>query len=147
MGDLDRAFATFAELEQLDLKPDTGTYNALLHTCVNTRETASGRRLLNRMEIDGVAPDAMTFMHRASLLVMSRQSEAAYELMATCRQAGFTPHTKMFMTVINYLLRQQRLDEAAALYKEMEEDRVYIYPGFRSKVEAALGISNDTERP
>ena len=38
MGDLDRAFATWAELEQLSLTPDTGTFNALLHTCVRTRE-------------------------------------------------------------------------------------------------------------
>merc|ERR1712054_275865 len=50
MGDLDRAFATWAEIEQLDLKPDAGTYNALLHTCIRTREIASGRRLLSRMD-------------------------------------------------------------------------------------------------
>ena len=33
MGDLDRAFATWAELEQLGLSADTGSFNALLHTC------------------------------------------------------------------------------------------------------------------
>lgn len=33
LEDLDRAFATWSELEAFGLQPDVGTFNALLHTC------------------------------------------------------------------------------------------------------------------
>jgi len=120
MGDLDRAFATWAELEQLALKPNTGTYNALLHACVRTREVASGRRLLTRMEMDEVDPDPQTFDHRCSLLVMSRQGNAAVELLAECQAAGFKPLSKMYVTCVNHLVRQQRHDDVRALLGQCE---------------------------
>jgi len=120
MGDLDRAFATWSELDQLALKPDTGTYNALLRTCVETREIASGRRLLNRMQLDEVSPDATTFSHHCSLLVMSRQGDVALGLLQSCRDAGITPDTRMYSTLINLLLRQRRHGQAQELLAEMK---------------------------
>jgi len=120
MGDLDRAFATWSELDQLALKPDTGTYNALLHTCVQRRELASGRRLLNRMQLDEVSPDATTYSHHCALLVMSRQGDVALGLLQACRDAGITPDTRMYSTLINLLLRQRRHGQAQELLAEMK---------------------------
>ena len=119
MSDLDRAFATWAELEQLALKPDTGTYNALLHACVRTREVASGRRLLNRMEMEEVSPDSVTYAHRCSLLVMSRQGEAAVDLIKECVDSGMKPQFKMYVTCINYLMRGRRYEEAQPLVQQL----------------------------
>ena len=119
MGDLDRAFATWAELEQLALKPDTGTYNALLHACVRTREVASGRRLLNRMEMEEVSPDSVTYDHRAALLVMSRQGNAAVELLKECIEAGIKPQFKMYVTCINFLMRGRRYEEVRPLVEHL----------------------------
>jgi len=145
MGDLDRAFATWAELEQLSLTPNTGTYNALLHACVNTRELASGRRLLSRMEMDEVASDSQTYAHRGSLLVMSRQGDAAVELLAECRDAGFKPEPKMYITCINHLMRGRRYDEVRALLQETTETRIDLSPKWVERVEAELdgGVGRD----
>lgn len=120
MGDLDRAFATWAELDQLSLQPDTGTYNALLHTCVQAREVASGRRLINRMQLDGVRADATTYAHHCGLLVMSRQGDAALGLLQTCSEAGVTPTPKMYITLINHLLRRRMFGQAQELLTEMK---------------------------
>jgi len=138
MGDLDRAFATWAELEQLGLKPDAGTYNALLHACVRTRELASGRRLLNRMEMDEVAPNANTFAHRCSLLVMSRQGDAAIGLVAECIAAGLKPTVKMCQTCINYLLRGRRYEEVGALIENVRKADVKLNEGYLSRIQAEM---------
>ena len=119
MGDLDRAFATWAELDQLSLQPDTGTYNALLHTCVQAREVASGRRLINRMQLDGVRADATTYAHHCGLLVMSRQGDAALGLLQTCSEAGVTPTPKMYITLINHLLRRRMFGQAQVYFRSV----------------------------
>jgi len=138
MGDLDRAFATYAELEQLALKPDTGTYNALLHACVRTRELASGRRLLSRMEMDEVRPDAQTFAHRCSMLVMSRQGNSALQVLDECKAANVKPLPKMYVTCANYLLRGRRYEEVRALLDDMRKDDVYVNSKWYEQVEAQM---------
>ena len=112
MGDLDRAFATWAELDQLSLNPDTGTYNALLRTCISTKELASGRRLINRMQLDEVPPDATTFAHHCVLLILSRKGDVALRLLQTCRDVGITPEARMYTMLINFLVRNRKFDEA-----------------------------------
>ena len=121
MRDLDRAFATWAELEQLGLKPDAGTFNALLHTCVATREVASGRRLLARMAQDDIAPDAVTYMHLASLQLMRGELNLAFKSLEQCKEAGLKPHGRMYVTLINACCRSQSLqpERAQALLDEM----------------------------
>ena len=122
MCDLDRAFATWAELEQLELKPDAGTFNALLHTCVRTREIASGRRLLSRMSQDGVAADATTYMHQASLHVMSREDGLALKVLESCRDAGFVPHGRMYAGLINTCVRSRKFEHAQVRLLERAAD-------------------------
>lgn len=107
MGDLDRAFATWAELEQFALKPDAGTYNALLHTCIRTRELASGRRLLSRMGQDGIAPNAATFTHQCALHIMSKEEDLAFGLLQQCKDLDIVPSGKMYASIINMLVRRR----------------------------------------
>lgn len=134
MADLDRAFATWAELEQLEVQPDAGTYNALLHTCVRTRELASGRRLLARMAQDGIKPNAVTFLHQTILHIVSREEQQAFECLAACREAGLTPHWRMYNTLINYLVRGNRLEHATELLEQMESDGHKVSNALRQKV-------------
>ena len=61
LEDLDRAFATWGELEAFGLAPDVHTFNALLHTCVRTREMGSGQRLLQRMGAADIKRDAQSY--------------------------------------------------------------------------------------
>ena len=76
----------------------------LLHTCVRTRELASGRRLLGRMGQDGVAPDATTFMHQASMHVMGREDGLALKMLESCKEAGHKPHGRMYATRYHFSL-------------------------------------------
>lgn len=134
MADLDRAFATWAELEQLGLQPDAGTFNALLHTCVRTREIASGRRLLSRMAQDGVAPDAMTFVHQTSLHIMGRDEGNALKMLDACREAGHVPPARMYASLINMSCRFRKFERAQGLLEEMEKDGHRISNALRTKV-------------
>jgi pentatricopeptide repeat protein len=136
MGDLDRAFATWAELETLGLKPNTGTYNALLHTCVRTRELSSGRRLLSRMTADGVKPDSTTFMHQSSLYIMSKETSLALKVLQECKDARLTPSGKMYVSLINLLLRSRKLTEAQELLTEMESHHK-VSAALKKKVQEA----------
>lgn len=123
MGDLDRAFATWAELEQLELQPNEGTFNALLHTCVRARELASGRRLLSRMAQDGIKPNAVTFMHQTALHVMSREDGLALKMLQSCKEAGITPNARMYASLINMCVRSGKFDRAQACTYEDDEHR------------------------
>jgi len=122
MGDLDRAFATWAELEQLDLKPDAGTFNALLHTCIKTRELASGRRLLMRMAQDGIAPNASTYMHQCTIHVMSREPDAALNVLQQCKDADVVPPYRMYASLISMCIRTKKAEKAQELLQAMEKD-------------------------
>ena len=122
LRDLDRAFATWAELDKLDLAPDVGTFNALLHTCVRTRELASVRRLLSRMQDQGVAPDAVTYSHQCAMHVMCRENDRATALLETAREAGIKPHGRMYVTLINSALTLNQVDQAKELVDAMEGD-------------------------
>ena len=133
MGDLDRAFATWAELEQLSLTPDTGTFNALLHTCVRTREVASGRRLLSRMAQEGVGHDANTYMHQASLHIMGREDGLALKMLDNCREAGLVPNGRMYASLINLLCRARNFEKAQELVEDMEKDGHMVGRVLRAK--------------
>lgn len=139
MGDLDRAFATWAEIDQLALKPDVGTFNALLHTCVRTREIGSGRRLLSRMAQDGIGANAMTFTHQTALHIMGREEGLALKILQTCKDGGFTPTVKMYASLINMCCRTRKYDRAQTLLQEMEADGHRVTDALRSKVRGAGG--------
>lgn len=134
MGDLDRAFATWAELEQLELTPDAGTFNALLHTCVRTREIASGRRLVSRMMQDAIEPDATTFMHQTALHIMGRDEASALKMLDSCKDAGIVPNARMYMSLINMSCRFRNFDRAQELLARMEEDGHKVRDHVREKV-------------
>lgn len=134
MGDLDRAFATWAELEALGLTPDAGTYNGLLHTCIRTRELGSGRRLLGRMAADEVAPDEFTFMHECSLHIMSRENARAFALLGKCKEQGLTPPGRMYVALINVAIRSNQDERARELLEEMGAHHK-VSDGLRKRVE------------
>jgi len=138
MGDLDRAFATWAELEQLSLRPDATTYNALLHTCIRTRELASGRRLLTRMAQDGIAPNAVTFSHQCSLHIMSREEELALALLQQCRDLDIVPTGKMYASLINVHVRRRDPTQAQALLDEMSAHQHFVSHSMKQKVQNLL---------
>jgi len=112
MGDLDRAFATWAELDELDLAPDVSTYNALLHTCVRAGEITSGLRLLNRMVRHGIVPNAATFAHQTSLHIVSKEDGLALRVLQSCKDAGVTPSGRMYAALTTMLLRNRRRERA-----------------------------------
>jgi len=139
MGDLDRAFATWAELEQLELTPDVGTFNALLHTCVRTREVASGRRLISRMAQDTIAPDSTTFMHQAALHIMNRDEGAALKMLETCKEADIVPNARMYMSLINMCVRTRNFERAQALVEDMRNDGHKVRDHVIAKVQGREG--------
>ncbi|KAL1495121.1 hypothetical protein AB1Y20_016988 [Prymnesium parvum] len=141
MGDLDRAFATWAELEQLGLKPNTGTYNALVHACIRTREVASGRRLIARMEMEEVPPDAVTYSHRCALLLQSRAGDAAVGLLEECKQKGLRPRSHMYVSCINFLLRAKQYSKARELLEEMRGSDVFVTDKYIERVEAEIAAN------
>lgn len=135
LGDLDRAFATWAELEQLDLKPDTGTYNALLSTCIRTREIASGRRLIARMASDDLTPDSKTYELHCSLHLMARERDLAAKLLQKVKDDGLKPSGKMYAGLVNDAVRNREANRAATLIQQMEEDGHVVTGGLRGRVE------------
>ena len=134
MQDLDRAFATWAELETLDLQPNTGTYNALLYTCIRTREIASGRRLLLRLEQDGLTADSTTYGHQCSLMIMGGERDQALKLPEVVREAGLTVSAKMYASLINMCMRNGKHERAQQLLEQMDADKHFISQGLRGRV-------------
>ena len=137
LNDLDRAFATWAELEQFGLSANAGTYNALLHTCLRSREVGSGRRLLARMTQDGIEADADTYMYRCLLLVMGREFRKAEEVLRECKDAGLVPPGKMYVTLFNSALRGGRLEVAREILASMEADGHRVSKALHQKMKDA----------
>jgi pentatricopeptide repeat protein len=136
MGDLDRAFATWAEIEKLGHEPDTGTFNALLHTCIRTREVASGRRLLSRMAQESVDPDSITYMHQCSLHLMAREDGLAHKILDQCREGGFRPQGKMYASLINNAIRSGKAANAKELLEHMKADGHRVSAGLEQRVKS-----------
>jgi len=145
LGDLDRAFATFAEMPNLSLKPDTQTYNHLLLTCVNAREVNSARRLLNLMQDESVALDADSYTHRCSVSVMTRDDEGAMTAYRECKDAKLVPPSKMYTTLVNMLVRQGRPDKAKEMLEEMGQYHK-VMPFLQQKVDGATFHQGDRGR-
>ena len=133
MGDLDRAFATWAELDKLDVTPDIGTFNALLHTCVKTRELASGRRLLARMAQDGIEANQMTYLHQTALHIVGREEANALSMVKACKDAEITPHARMYTSLIIMCARSGKRDRAKELLDMMEADGHNVTKGLRNR--------------
>lgn len=140
LSDLDRAFATWQELESFGLQPNVGTFNALLHTCVRTREIGSGRRLLQRMLDAGVERDAESYFLEVGLLMRSpRDAPGCFNVLEACKAAGLVPMAKMYVTLINYCLRDplgRKVQQAQDLLAEMEACGYPVSPALRSRVES-----------
>jgi pentatricopeptide repeat protein len=135
--DLDRAFATWAELSKLSLTPDVGTYNALLATCVKARELSSARRLLNRMEMEGVAPNAKTYAERIVMHVMQSESQQALAVYRQCVDAELKPPVTTFHTLINMMLRRKPAPNVAAaqeILAEMKQHHNRAHPTLERNV-------------
>lgn len=135
MGDLDRAFATWAELESFGLSSDAGTYNALLATCIKTRELASGRRLLMRMQQEDVAADADTFYLRCSMHIMQREHGPAMAVLDECRAEGLAPPARMYAALITMFCRARKRETARELLAAMENEGHKIGAKLRGRVE------------
>lgn len=145
--DLDRAFATWAELSKLSLTPDSDTYNALLSTCVRAREYSSARRLLNRMESDGVASNGQTYSHRCTLHLMQNEGSAALATLRQCKDAELVPPVQLYHSLINYYLRRRPRPNAIAATELLAEMKTYhqnINPQLiRNVDEAVLCVTED----
>lgn len=141
LEDLDRAFATWGELEAFGLAPDVNTFNALLHTCVRTREIGSGQRLLQRMAAAGIKRDAQSYFLECALLMRSapraaQTAERAAQLLDDCKADNLVPTAKMYVTLINFSLRSGAKGEAERLLEEMGEKNHFITPAIRERVAA-----------
>ena len=124
--------------ERFGVRPGVSTYNALLHACVNSRELASGRRLLSAMDEEGVAADAETYGHRCSLHLMSGgRLDGAVRLFDECKAAGLVPVSRTYVTLINLHLRRGSPDDAASLLAEMGEHH-RVPENFVRKVREAI---------
>lgn len=146
LEDLDRAFATWSELEAFGLQPDVGTFNALLHTCVKTREIGSGRRLLARQAEAGVPRDGHSYFLECALLMRSpRDHKQAAGVLDECKAAGVTPTAKHYVTAINYALRAGKKAQATTLLEEMASHKYTVTNAFRERVERG-DAGNDKSR-
>jgi len=147
--DLDRAFATWAELPKLGLSPDIETYNALLSTCVRAREFSSARRLLNRMEAEGVGHNATTYEHRVALHMMSGEPQGAFVVYRECKDAELAPPQGMYHALINHHLRRKPRPNAAAaaeLLEEMKADHTRVNMNLQRNVaDAVAAVAEDRE--
>ena len=147
--DLDRAFATWAELSKLGLSPDIDTYNSLLATCVRAREYSSARRLLNRMETEGVVPNANTYALRAALHVLQQEFQVAMNVYQQCKDAELKPPVAMYHTLINMHLRRRPTPNAAAageLLEDMKSTFARIHPTLEKNVAEAIAAVAEGRR-
>ena len=140
IGDLDRAFATWAELETMNLTPDVNTFNALLHTCCKAKEVPSGRRLINKMNNDGIAPNADTYHHRIVLHLLNRDGKAAMAEFEAMKEAEMKATPRTYLSLIGHKCFAGDGEGAQALLAELEQlhPKMRITEGTRDKVQAAL---------
>ncbi|XP_061341805.1 pentatricopeptide repeat-containing protein At4g21880, mitochondrial-like [Gastrolobium bilobum] len=109
MKDLEGAYKMLDELEEINLKPTAGMYNAIMAECFREKNISDGVKVLEHMQCADIKPDSQTFCY---LINSSETEEDIVKYYEELKQSGIKATKQIFMALINAYAACGQLEKA-----------------------------------
>ncbi|XP_028237932.1 pentatricopeptide repeat-containing protein At4g04790, mitochondrial-like isoform X2 [Glycine soja] len=109
MKDFEGAYRMIADLEDMNFKPTTNMYNAIMAGYFREKNIRGGLRVLNQMRGANVKPDSHTFYY---LIQNCETEEDIIKYCEEMKQSGVHATKQIFMALINSYAASGKLEKA-----------------------------------
>ncbi|KAJ6809912.1 pentatricopeptide repeat-containing protein-like [Iris pallida] len=123
-GFLDVALDLYQKMQEVGLSPDTFTYSAMVNCLGKAGHLPAADKLFCEMIERGCVPNLVTYNIMIALQAKARNYPSAVKLYRDMQAAGFRPDKITYNIVMEVLGHCGRLDEAEAVFQEMQQDWV-----------------------
>ncbi|KAG8073966.1 hypothetical protein GUJ93_ZPchr0006g42268 [Zizania palustris] len=113
------AEAFVAEMRELGVEPDLGTYNSLINCHCKNRGVEKAYKLLDEMREKDISPDVITYTSLVGGLGLIGQPDKAKDLLKEMLELGCYPDVAAYNAAIRNFVIAKRLGDAFALMEEM----------------------------
>ncbi|XP_057766415.1 putative pentatricopeptide repeat-containing protein At1g53330 [Salvia miltiorrhiza] len=107
------------EMRRNGCKPDTVTYNAMIHGYCKEKEFVLAFGALSEMEKNGCKPDVISFNVIIGGLCRERKVSEAYDLLEDMPRRGCAPDVVTYRTLFDGFCDVKKFKEAASILDEM----------------------------
>lgn len=121
-GFLDVALDLYRNMQEVGLSPDTFTYSAMVNCLGKAGHLAAAYNLFCEMIERGCIPNLVTYNIMIAMQAKARNYPSAVKLYRDMQAAGFRPDKITYSIVMEVLGHCGRLDEAEAVFSEMQRD-------------------------
>lgn len=122
-GDLDRAFQTYDEVENVfGLEKNVETYVALLEGCIQVKHVRGGLRIVSEMESIGMKLDGDILHLLVRLLTRAGRAPECIDLVKKIKSEGGEVPLRTYLLLIRYFVRGDSTANAVEVIRIGEED-------------------------
>nr|UPT48444.1 pentatricopeptide repeat protein AaPPR84 [Agave angustifolia]UPT48503.1 pentatricopeptide repeat protein AaPPR196 [Agave angustifolia] len=121
-GFLEVALDLYRNMQEVGLSPDTFTYSAMVNCLGKAGHLAAAYNLFCEMIEQGCVPNLVTYNIMIALQAKARNYSSAVKLYRDMQAAGFRPDKITYSIVMEVLGHCGHLDEAEAVFAEMQRD-------------------------
>ncbi|KAM0943699.1 putative Smr domain, tetratricopeptide-like helical domain superfamily [Dioscorea sansibarensis] len=144
-GYLDIALDLYQRMQEVGLSPDTFTYSAMVNCLGKGGHLAAADKLFDEMIERGCVPSLVTYNIMIALQSKARNYSTVVKLYRNMLAAGFRPDKITYNIVMEVLGHCGRLDEAEAVFSEMQQDWIPDEPVYGLLVDL-WGKSGNVDR-
>ncbi|KAJ6806555.1 pentatricopeptide repeat-containing protein-like [Iris pallida] len=123
-GFLDVSLDLYQKMQEVGLSPDTFSYSTMVNCLGKAGHLPAAYKLFCEMIERGCVPNLVTYNIMIALQAKARNYSRAVKLYSNMQAAGFRPDKITYNIVMEVLGHCGRLDEAEAVFQEMEQDWV-----------------------
>eukprot|EP00638_Chattonella_subsalsa_P003172 CAMPEP_0117762334 /NCGR_PEP_ID=MMETSP0947-20121206/17869_1 /TAXON_ID=44440 /ORGANISM="Chattonella subsalsa, Strain CCMP2191" /LENGTH=822 /DNA_ID=CAMNT_0005583607 /DNA_START=293 /DNA_END=2761 /DNA_ORIENTATION=- len=111
------------QMGQLNLEPDTVTYNALIDACAEVGDVDRARQLFVRMRKHYLQPNILTINSLLRCCARGEDYSSALKIFADVEKMRLIPNSHTYSALANVFIRSNHTDKAFDLIENMEKNK------------------------
>lgn len=119
--DADLAEQLLGDIPKLGLKPDSVSFNSVIHACARQGDIPRAEHWMRKMRASGVEPNVISFNIIIDTCVKADDAEAAEKWMGRMLDSGLQPNEVSFATVIHARAKRGDTKKAEQWFRKMLE--------------------------
>ncbi|TXG63251.1 hypothetical protein EZV62_010245 [Acer yangbiense] len=121
VGQPDKARDVLKEMKEFGCYPDAAAYNAAIRNYCIAKRLGDAYGLMDEMLSKGLSPNATTYNLFFRVFYWSNDLRSAWDLYHRAMDTGCLPNTQSCMFLIRLFRRQEKVEMALQLWKDMVE--------------------------
>lgn len=121
VGQPDKARDVLKEIKEYGCYPDVAAYNAAIRNYCIAKRLGDAHKLMDEMLRKGLSPNATTYNLFFRVFYWSNDLRSSWDLYEKMMNAGCLPNTQSCMFMIRLSRRQENVEMALCLWKDMVE--------------------------